>query len=100
MSSVNGRIALVVAALTASACRAPVKANAPKSVSIRPIQTTRVGPWMGTAHPLTVQGGSERFRWLAACQARQDTDRNGTIHVFLGRHGDTGGDQVTSVAAP
>lgn len=50
---------------------------------------------MGTPHPLLVQGGSDRFSWLVACQARRDTDSDGRIQVLIGQHGETLGDQLS-----
>ncbi len=47
---------------------------------------------LGTAHPLLVQASAPDGRWVAACQARMDTDGDGEIAVHLGHHGDTYGD--------
>ncbi|MCB9736122.1 MAG: hypothetical protein H6745_26340 [Deltaproteobacteria bacterium] len=51
------------------------------------------GP-IGTGGPLVVEGWAPDRRWVALCQAREDTDGDGEIAVHLGYHGDTFGDAL------
>jgi hypothetical protein len=51
------------------------------------------GP-IGTAHPTLLVDADPEARWVALCQARKDTDADGSIRVGLGYHGDTYGDAL------
>lgn len=62
----------------------------PASLAVSPYTPT--GVVMGTAHPLFPQAWAADGSWVAACQAREDTDGNGRIEVFMGHHGDGYGD--------
>jgi len=46
------------------------------------------------AVPLTVVEVGRGGRWLVACAARSDTDRNGNLRVTVGTHGALGGDAL------
>lgn len=48
----------------------------------------------GTPHPFLLQAAAPDGRWLLACQAREDTNRDGTIQVLVGDHGETSGDEA------
>lgn len=47
---------------------------------------------IGTAHPIAVQAVAPDGSWVVACQARADTNRDGTIGLHWGLHGDLYGD--------
>lgn len=49
------------------------------------------GP-IGTAHPTTLIQAAKNARWVVACQARDDSDNDGSIEVHVGHHGDLYGD--------
>ncbi len=49
---------------------------------------------LGTAHPLTLQGIARDGQWVAICQARTDTTRDGRVEIGIGRHGDLFGDEM------
>ncbi len=49
---------------------------------------------LGTAHPVIVDAASPAGSWVVACQARHDTDGDGTISVTVGPRGELGGDQL------
>ena len=49
---------------------------------------------IGTAHPLLFQTAAPDASWVGICQARQDTNHDGTISVTLGHHGDAMGDEM------
>ncbi|WP_420945055.1 hypothetical protein [Archangium gephyra] len=53
----------------------------------------KAGP-IGTRHPILFQRSAEDGRWVIACQAREDTNRDGAVEVRFGRHGDTYGDAL------
>lgn len=53
----------------------------------------KTGP-IGTRHPLLFQRAAEDGRWAIVCQAREDTNRDGSVEVIFGRHGDTYGDAL------
>ncbi|TQF16627.1 hypothetical protein FJV41_07340 [Myxococcus llanfairpwllgwyngyllgogerychwyrndrobwllllantysiliogogogochensis] len=48
----------------------------------------------GTPHPFLLQAAAPDGRWLLACQAREDTNKDGTIAVRVGSHGQLGGDEA------
>jgi hypothetical protein len=52
------------------------------------------GTPLGTAHPLLVQDVASDGRWVAACQPRADTDGDGKVQVWVGRHGEVSGDEL------
>lgn len=54
---------------------------------------TASGP-LGTAHPTLLVSADPEARWVAICQARNDTDRDGKIEVGVGYHGETYGDEL------
>jgi hypothetical protein len=47
---------------------------------------------LGTAHPIVVQLTADDGSWVAACEARQDTDGDGQIRIEVGHHGELFGD--------
>ena len=49
---------------------------------------------MGTAHPFVLTSASFHWRWVAGCQARQDTDQDGVISVGKGGRGELAGDRL------
>lgn len=49
---------------------------------------------IGTAHPFMLQENPADGRWLVYCQARADTDGDGSIKVTLQRHGYLAGDRM------
>jgi len=49
---------------------------------------------IGTPHPVLLQEVAEDGSWLVICQARKDTDRDGTIEVGVGFHGNVWGDAM------
>jgi hypothetical protein len=49
---------------------------------------------IGTPHPLLLQAAASDAGWVAMCQARADTDGDGSVTVAVGRHGDTSGDAL------
>lgn len=53
-----------------------------------------VGGTIGEAGPILVEGYAPDRRWVAICQAREDTDGDGAIDVYVGYHGDTFGDDL------
>lgn len=55
---------------------------------------------VGTAHPVTFQGADPDGRWVAICQARADTNGNGTIEVRGGMHGEVWGDAMRMYLVP
>ncbi|MBM4367471.1 MAG: hypothetical protein FJ102_14760 [Deltaproteobacteria bacterium] len=63
------------------------------SASLAASPYTPTGQVLGTAHPMFPQAWAEDGSWVAACQARHDTDGNGEIAVFMGHHGDAYGDE-------
>jgi len=52
------------------------------------------GSAIGTAGPLVVLGHAPDRRWVAFCQAREDTDGDGHLGVRVGFHGETQGDAL------
>src|SRR5262249_34987838 len=68
-----------------AACAArPVRVAAP----------VRGGEPIGTWHPLVFQAADPDGRWGAICQARADTDHDGTVMVMAGHHGAMFGDTL------
>jgi|GEM_PF-1385894 len=55
---------------------------------------TPVGGAIGASGPLVVEGYAPDRRWVALCQAREDTDGDGEMGVSVGYHGDTFGDAL------
>jgi PQQ-like domain len=49
---------------------------------------------IGTAHPLLFQEVASDASWVGVCQARQDTNHDGSVSVMLGHHGDVLGDEM------
>lgn len=49
---------------------------------------------IGTAHPIAVQASAADGRWIVACQARSDTNGDGSLGVAIGPHGDFYGDRM------
>jgi len=82
------------ALLCASACSATPAANQPDNGLSRPPTDVDSTVLFGTEHPFVIEGGSYRWRWIAACQARADTNGDGLINVTFGRHGDSSGDEL------
>lgn len=68
--------------------------SAPAPAPATPLATADSPP-IGTAHPYIVMSADPSARWVALCQARQDTDKDGTIEVGIGHHGDMVGDAMT-----
>jgi hypothetical protein len=50
------------------------------------------GATIGTKHPIVVEAVARDGAWAVICQARADTDGDGSIAVHTGYHGDTFGD--------
>ncbi len=44
--------------------------------------------------PIVYVASARDGRWTVACQARSDDDRNGSLEVSFGMHGETGGDSL------
>lgn len=53
-----------------------------------------VGPVVGAEGPAVVQRWAADRRWVALCQARQDTNGDGVLGVGVGYHGDLHGDRM------
>jgi hypothetical protein len=51
---------------------------------------------VGTAHPVLVQAAAADGSWVIACQARRDTNKDGSIGVNVGYHGDIYGDDMVA----
>lgn len=49
---------------------------------------------IGSAHPVLLRAASPSGSWLALCQAREDTDRDGKIKVSVEEHGELSGDHL------
>lgn len=49
---------------------------------------------VGTAHPYTFRAADPGGRWVVLCQARSDTDGDGSIAVKSGYHGELWGDRM------
>jgi hypothetical protein len=49
---------------------------------------------IGTTHPLLLEAVAADGHWSLICQAREDTNKDGSVSVDVGRHGDLLGDQV------
>jgi hypothetical protein len=49
---------------------------------------------IGTANPLLFQTAAPDASWVGICQARHDTNHDGSISVTLGYHGDAMGDEM------
>lgn len=49
----------------------------------------------GFDRPTLVQAVDFEHRWVVACVAMNDTNRDGKIEVTIGRHGDTWGDSAS-----
>ncbi|MFY2558977.1 hypothetical protein ACN469_15210 [Corallococcus terminator] len=48
----------------------------------------------GTPHPFLLQATAPDGRWMLACQAREDTNQDGTLEVQVGTHGELRGDEA------
>ncbi len=76
----------------------PVPPAAPAPSAADPVPRAEPSPppsgELGTAHPLFVQRAAPDGRWVAACQARADTDGDGQVMVHTGHHGELFGDRV------
>jgi hypothetical protein len=48
----------------------------------------------GTPHPVLLAAADPERRWLALCQAREDSDGDGAITVTVGMQGELGGDAL------
>lgn len=83
-------LVLAPLALAACAARGPSMPPAAASVAVPP-----VGPSFGTAAPTIVLDHDPSERWVALCQAREDTDGDGAIAVWAGQHGEVFGDAMT-----
>jgi outer membrane protein assembly factor BamB len=86
----------------APAARAPqlpddsVKLGVCKAV-VRKVQDLQPGTpagIFGTVHPIHAEAAAPDGRWVAACQARNDTDGDGAIDVMFGHHGEALGDEM------
>lgn len=90
------RLMLPWLCLLLSAC-ASSRAHVPDAPPAVPVQAPAVpppsGPF-GTAHPFLFQTASPDGRWVLACQAREDTNGDGSVAVMYGYHGDTFGDAL------
>ncbi|WP_394834360.1 hypothetical protein LVJ94_48460 [Pendulispora rubella] len=89
---------LVFVLVVLSGCRkrstkqdAPVPLDAEAS-SVKPPPVSAEN--IGTAHPLLVEAVAPDGHWVVLCQARRDTDGDGTIEVGMADHGDMGGDEL------
>src|SRR5690606_25952803 len=73
----------------------PVRAPTVRQrAALAPVPLERAG-WYGTAHPTFVRAYDRvSSRWMALCQARRDTDGDGTIEVRVGHHGEIFGDEM------
>src|SRR5262245_21794783 len=72
---------------------APVASPAPASAAARP-PATSADRLIGTAHPVMVDEIADDGSWMVLCQARHDTDGDGTISVGFGMHGAAYGDRL------
>jgi hypothetical protein len=50
------------------------------------------GALLGTPHPLVIQAAAPDGSWVAVCQARKDSDGDGSVSIRLGDHGELFGD--------
>jgi hypothetical protein len=73
---------------------ATVKAKPWKNKTM-PVNRGTSGQAIGSAAPTTLLTAASDGAWVAYCQARVDTDRNGSIEVDVGDHGDLYGDTMT-----
>ncbi|PKN54969.1 MAG: hypothetical protein CVU56_23825 [Deltaproteobacteria bacterium HGW-Deltaproteobacteria-14] len=73
---------------------AAVASGAAHAAPPTPAPPRPVGGAIGAAGPIIVEGYAPDRRWVAICQAREDTDGDGAIDVYLGYHGDTYGDDL------
>lgn len=93
-------------ALLAAACTGPTRHEAPPAAP--PPRATATAPpppvdagtpaapaaRIGTAHPVTLIAASPSKSWVALCQARRDTNGDGSVAVSLGPHGALLGDRL------
>jgi hypothetical protein len=66
--------------------------------AVRKVQDLQPGApagLFGTAHPINVEAAAPDGRWVAVCQARQDTNADGKIDVMFDQHGMNFGDAMT-----
>ncbi|MEM6989988.1 MAG: hypothetical protein AAF721_05810 [Myxococcota bacterium] len=86
---------VVLATLLASGCRQPSRvAQTPGAPEHAASGSETVGPELGTAHPLTVRRVAPDGEWVVLCQARQDTDGEDGVAVFITSHGGNAGDAL------
>lgn len=93
-------MAVVLAACSNSPPPPPGATSDPlsvKSVSAASV-SAESGP-IGTAHPTVLIAADPEGRWVAFCQARQDSDHDGKISVDIGYHGESYGDELTPYLA-
>ena len=73
---------------------AAVASGAAHAAPPEPTPPRQVGGAIGEDGPVIVEGYAPNSRWVAICQAREDTDGDGAIDVYVGYHGDTYGDDL------
>ena len=80
---------------TAKPSATPPPATATGGAASRPEQAPPLAPGdIGTAAPSTFIASSPDGRWVAYCQAREDTNSDGDIRVNVGAFGALAGDQL------
>lgn len=75
----------------AATVSAPQPPASPPAPALPPVE----GP-IGTPHPILVQAVAPDGRWVAACQARADTNGQPGVSVAIGPHGDPYGDALST----
>ena len=85
------RFAVLLAALAAEPACATRRAIAPPLVP--GVDSVPDGVEIGTAHPFKMIAADPHARWVALCQAREDTDGDGRIAGWDG-YPETGGDTL------
>lgn len=76
--------------MVANVVESPVAGAPPAPATPLPL-----GAVVGTAHPLVVEAAARDGSWIAICQARTDSNGDGTIELNVGYHGDVFGDTLT-----
>jgi hypothetical protein len=66
----------------------------PRAHRVPDLERRAIDCSIGTPHPLLFQRVASDGSWCLLCQARSDTDGDGKIHVMVGNHGETLGDDV------
>jgi outer membrane protein assembly factor BamB len=69
-------------------CKATVR-------KVQDLQSGSPAGIFGTVHPINVEAAAPDGRWVAVCQARNDTNGDGAIDVMFGHHGEAFGDAMT-----